>query len=217
MVTRYELISPQVVKLFFSENATFFNDKSKAVMWTKRSKVLVYGLFHKNLPILAVFNLWIARSISNKLLWAPRKANVLFKCRHLSHESARCQNDNCQNCRRSFAFHNVLILYTFTGVTGPPSSWWLWLFQISTVANFEAEASLWSFEAFWPGDKHDEKISNCSSTPKLVQTLDSVVSLTILPHSHDRTPNLMVFSEISFWNEMSLYSIKTEMFTVAES
>ena len=69
MVTRYELISPQVVKLFFSENATFFNDKSKALMWTKRSKVLVYGLFHNNLPILAVFNLWIARSISNKLLW----------------------------------------------------------------------------------------------------------------------------------------------------
>ena len=122
------------------------------------------------------------------------------------------------NCRRSFAFHNVLILYTFTGVTGPPSSWWLWLFQISAVANFEAEASLRSFEAFWPGDKHDEKISNCSSTPKLVQTLDSVASLTILPHSHDRsTSNLMVFSEISFWNEMFLYSIKTEMFTVAES
>ena len=214
MVTRYELIGQQVVKLFLSENVTFFNDKSKALMWTKWSKVLVYVLFYKNLPILAVFKLWITRSVRNKLLWAPRYANVLLECRHLSHESARCQNGNC---RRSFPFHDVLILYTFTGVTGPRSSCWLWLFQISTMANFEAEASLRSFEALWPGDKHDEKISNCSSTPKLVQTRDSIVSFTILPHSHGRTPNLMVFSEISFWNKMFLYSIKTEMFTVAES
>ena len=108
MVTRYELISQQVVKLFLSEFATFSNDKSKALMWIKWSKVLVYVLFYKNLPILAVFNLWITRSVRNKILWAPRYANVLFRCRHLSHESARCQNDNC---RRSFPFHDVLILY----------------------------------------------------------------------------------------------------------
>jgi len=177
-------------------------------MCPKWSKVLVYVLFYKNLPILAVFNLWITRSVRNKLLWALRYANVLFRCRRLSHESARCQSDNC---RTSFPFHDVLILY----ISG--SSCWLWLFQISTMANFEAEASLRSFEAFWPGDKHDEKISNCSSTPKLVQTHDSAVSLTTLTHSHDKTPNLMVYSEISFWNEMFLCSIKTEMFTVAES
>ena len=69
-----------------------------------------------------------------------------------------------------------------------------------------------------PGDKHDEKISNCSSTPKLVQAHDSAVSLTIFFNfSPDKTPNLMIFSEISFWNEMLLCLIKTKMFTVAES
>ena len=78
--------------------------------------------------------------------------------------------------------------------------------------------NFWSFLTC-PGDKHDtEKISNCSSTPKR-----SWSKLTILPwvsrcfnFSHDKTPNLMVFSEISFWNEMFLCSIKTEMSTVAE-
>ena len=73
--------------------------------------------------------------------------------------------------------------------------------------------NFWSFLTR-PGDKHDEKISNCSSTSKLVQAYDSAVSLTIFNFSYDKTPNLMVFSEISFWNEMFLCSIKTEMFTV---
>ena len=54
------------------------------------------------------------------------------------------------------------------------------MFQISTVANFETEVYQQStFEAFWPGVKHGEKISNCSSTPTLVQARDSAVSLTI--------------------------------------
>ena len=39
--------------------------------------------------------------------------------------------------------------------------------------------NFWSFLTR-PGDKHDEKISNCSSTPKLVQAHDSDVSLTII-------------------------------------
>ena len=39
--------------------------------------------------------------------------------------------------------------------------------------------NFWSFLTR-PGDKHDEKISNCSSTPKLVQAHDSEVSLTII-------------------------------------
>ena len=34
--------------------------------------------------------------------------------------------------------------------------------------------------------------------------------------SHGKIPNLMVFSEISFWNEMFLSSIKAEMFAVEE-
>ena len=78
--------------------------------------------------------------------------------------------------------------------------------------------NFWSFLTR-PGDKHDENISNCSPTPKR-----SWPKLTILPwvsrcfnFSLDKTPNLMVFSEMSFWNEIFLCSIKTEMFTVAES
>ena len=66
------------------------------------------------------------------------------------------------------------------------------MFQISTMANFEKEVyELLSFLTR-PGDKHDEKISNCSSTPKLVQAHD------FFNFSHDKTPNVMVFSEISF-------------------
>ena len=37
------------------------------------------------------------------------------------------------------------------------------------------------------GDKHVEKISNCSSTPKLVQADDSAVSLRFFNFSHDCT------------------------------
>ena len=60
------------------------------------------------------------------------------------------------------------------------------------------------FMNFWnvltlPGD-NDEKISNCTSTPKLVQAHD-------FSFSHDKTHNVMVFREISFWNEMFLRSI----------
>ena len=54
------------------------------------------------------------------------------------------------------------------------------MFQISTIANFETDVYelLKLFDL--PGDKHDEKISNCSSTPKLVQAYNSSMSLTIL-------------------------------------
>ena len=38
--------------------------------------------------------------------------------------------------------------------------------------------NFWSFLPR-PGDKHDEEISNYSSTPQVVQAQDSVVSLTI--------------------------------------
>ena len=56
------------------------------------------------------------------------------------------------------------------------SSCGLWMFQISTLANCETEV----FKLFdSSGDKHDEKISNCSSTPKLTQAHDSAMSLTI--------------------------------------
>ena len=75
----------------------------------------------------------------------------------------------------------------------------------------------WSF-LFRQGDKHDKKIGNCYSTPKLVQAHDSALSLTIFFNfSHDKTLNLIVFGEISFSNVMFLCSIKTEMFTGAES
>ena len=76
----------------------------------------------------------------------------------------------------------------FTGVTGPRS-----LVQAINMMKRSA-------------------IKNCSSTPNCWS------KLTILPwvsrffnFSHDNTPNLMVFSEISFSNEMFFCSIKTEM------
>ena len=98
-------------------------------------------------------------------------------------------------------------LVHFTGVTGRFSSCGLWMFQIRTMANFEF-MNFWSFLTR-PGDKHDaEKTSNCSSTPRRSRS-----KLTIRPwvsrcfnFSHDKTPNLMVFSEI-FWNEMCLCSL----------
>ena len=70
--------------------------------------------------------------------------------------------------------------------------------------------NFWSFLTR-PGDKHDaDKISNCSSTPRR-----RWYKLTILPwvsgcfnFPHDKTPNLMVFNEISFRNEMFRCSIK---------
>ena len=56
-------------------------------------------------------------------------------------------------------------------------------------------------KSFWlsrPGDKHDEKISNCSSTPKLVQAHSTILPwlLRLFNFSYPKTPNLMVFSEI---------------------
>jgi len=59
------------------------------------------------------------------------------------------------------------------------SSCGLRLLQISTLANFETkvyELVLKLFDS--SGDKHDEKICNCSSTTKLAQAHDSAMSLT---------------------------------------
>ena len=72
---------------------------------------------------------------------------------------------------------------------------------------------LWdrTFQAFWFAQAII-MISNC-----VALQLPSWSKLMIFNFSHNRTPNLMFFSEISFWNETFLCSIKTEMFTVAES
>ena len=84
------------------------------------------------------------------------------------------------------------------------------MFQISTMANFKQNfLDFWSF--FTRPRDNDE------AGPHVVQAHDSAVSLTIFNFSHDNTPTLMVFREISFWNEMFLCLIKTEMFTFAES
>ena len=51
-----------------------------------------------------------------------------------------------------------------------------------------------------------------------LQAHDSTVSGTIFfISSHNKTPNLMVFRELSFWSEIFLCWMKTEMSTVAES
>ena len=54
-----------------------------------------------------------------------------------------------------------------------------------------------------PGDRRDEEISNfialrLPSWSKLMILPLHAVSLTIFNFSHDKTPNLMFFSEISF-------------------
>ena len=90
----------------------------------------------------------------------------------------------------------MLWVCTFHRTISCLSSCGLWMFQISPWPNLRQKfMNIWSFLTR-PGDKHDEKISNCSSTP-------SWSNLTILPwvsrffnFSHDKTPNLMVFQ----WN-----------------
>ena len=60
------------------------------------------------------------------------------------------------------------------------SSCGLRMLQISALANFETkvyELVLNLFDS--SGNKHDEKISNCSSTTKLAQAHDSAMSFTI--------------------------------------
>ena len=60
------------------------------------------------------------------------------------------------------------------------SSCGLRMLEISTLANFETEVYELVLKLFdSSGDKHDEKISHCSSTPKLAQAHDSAMSLTI--------------------------------------
>ena len=69
------------------------------------------------------------------------------------------------------------------------------------------------------------KAINMTKKLAIVILLLSWSKLTILPwvsrfffnFSHDKTLNLIVFGEISFSNVMFLCSIKTEMFTGAES
>ena len=71
----------------------------------------------------------------------------------------------------------------------------------------------WSFLTH-PGDKHDKEISNnCSLTPSSWFCRESH---DLFNSSLNKTPNLMVFREISFWNKIFLCWINTEMFTVAE-
>ena len=105
----------------------------------------------------------------------------------------------------------------FTGLTGRLSSCGLFKLELRPTLR-QKFMNFWSFLTR-PGNKHDaKKINNCPSTPKR-----SWSKLTILPwfsrcfnFSHDKTPNLMIFSELSFWNEMFLCSIKTEMFTESQ-
>ena len=78
--------------------------------------------------------------------------------------------------------------------------------------------NFWSFLTR-PGDKHDEKKQQLLFNSQAGPSLRFLPWISWFLHfSHDKTrPNLMVFSEISFWNEMFLCSIKMRLFTVAES
>ena len=79
--------------------------------------------------------------------------------------------------------------------------------------------NLWSFLTR-PGDKHDEKISNGSSTPKLVQAHDSAVSLVSLTGFLTFLAIRLPISWLLVKNhsEMKCFFVKKkEMFTIAES
>ena len=131
------------------------------------------------------------------------------------HENARYRNDNCRrsivpvprsrSAERALCPELFMLLATSClHVDFECFKLTLWPTLRQKVMNF------WSFLTR-PGDKHDKQISYCSVTPQ------AGPSSRFFNFSHDKTPNHMVFREISFWNEMFLCWIKTEMFTVAES
>ena len=143
---------------------------------------------------------------------APNIKQQLSQIDH-SHSTIK----TCGACIGPIAF-DVMMLYL--SQDDKLSSCGLWMFQISTMVN--SETSLWTLEAFLLVQTIMTKRS------AIALWLSSWSKLTILQwvswffsnfNSHDKlkAPNLMVFREISFWNEMSLCSIKTEMFTFAES
>ena len=75
-----------------------------------------------------------------------------------------------------------------------------------------------------PGKSVSARLPRGMKLGNIALRLPSWHKLTILPwvsrcfnFSHDKTPNLMVFSEISFWNKMFLCSTKTGMFVNAEN
>ena len=91
-----------------------------------------------------------------QMMWTP------FVNQSAPHESARYQNDNC---RRSFPFRDGLILYISQESQDDCLQCGLWMFQISTMANFDTEVY--------------GLLKLFGSSSKLVQAHDSVVSRTI--------------------------------------
>ena len=77
-----------------------------------------------------VFNLWITCSVRKKLLWALQYANVSPRCRQRPISER-------QLSRVFVAVPRCADFVHFTGGTGRLSSCGLWMFQISTMANFQ--------------------------------------------------------------------------------
>ena len=133
--------------------------------------------------------------------------------------SARSWYQNI-NCRISFPFRNVLILYISQESQDHSIHVDFESFKLALWPTLRQK--LWTFEAFWLIQVIN--MMKRLAIKYIALRLPRWSKLTILPwvsqffnFSHNKTPNLMVFSEISFWNEMFLCSIKTEMFTVTES
>ena len=83
------------------------------------------------------------------------------------------------NCRRSFLFRDVLILYISQESQDDCLYFDFALFKLALWPTLRRKfMNFWSFLTP-PGNKHDEKISNCFSTPSLLQAHDSAVSLTM--------------------------------------
>ena len=85
-------------------------------------------------------NLWITRSIRNKLLWALWYANVSLRCRHLSWIiRLHTKGPNVKMTTVVGPISRCADFVYFIGVTGPRSSCGLWMFQFRAMANFETE------------------------------------------------------------------------------
>ena len=180
----------------------------------------------------APFNSWITRRVRNESLWALRYANVSPGLDVISRLCTKAPDIKTTTVvDRSFPFgdHEVLNVHcaqSFVMILYLLEEYKLFtcgllMFQISTMANFETEfMHFWSFLTR-PGDKHDEGISKCTSTP--LQAGPSSRFSRFCRESHDFLTFLTTRLPISWilkkhHSEMKHFFgwIKAEMFTVFE-
>ena len=182
--------------------------------------------WHYLVPVKYIFNLWIACSVRYKLLWALRYANVSLRWRHHSLISRlrrkvpdtkmttvvdwllpfRDQEVLSMHCVQSFW------CYDFVPYHGEISSLHVDFEHFKLALLPTLRQMFTNFQSFLTC-----QVINMMKRSAIALRLSSWFTLAILPwfsrffnFSRDKTPNLMVFSEISFLNGMFLCSIKWE-------